>query len=292
MKSFFSFPIIALFLLPTSVASASAPKVEVRRGVPYVEGGSGRQKLDVYFSEMQGPRPVLVFLHGGGWVAGDRFWYRFVGKRFAQAGFVAVLPSYRLAPKNRHPAQIDDAAAAVAWTFRHASEFGGDARRLFVAGHSAGGHLASLLATRPEHLARFGLGTQDLRGVISMSGVYDVSIAAALFGISPASILTASPLYQVNGSPLPPFLISYCQHDWPSLPRQARDFHLALLNTGHDSQLAYIPGKNHVTQVLGLRKDTDPTWQAISAFLHTYGAPSRGATSPAAAPGAGSGHPE
>ena len=85
-----------------------------------------------------------------------------------------AIPSYRLMPMNSHPAQVEDAAAAFAWTRAHISDFGGDPERLYAGGHSSGGHLAALLALDEQYLKPYGLDASGIRGVISMSGVYNV----------------------------------------------------------------------------------------------------------------------
>ena len=117
---------------------------------------------------------MMVFLHGGSWRSGDRSAYPLFGNRFAKAGIGVAIPSYRLMPKNPHPAQIEDAAAAFAWVYKNIAKYGGDATRIYMAGHSAGGHLAALLALDPQYLEN--TTSRSARSMASrrMSGVYDV----------------------------------------------------------------------------------------------------------------------
>src|SRR5689334_16659544 len=107
-------------------------KFERRADLAY--GSLERQRLDVYVPEGAAARPIIVFWYGGAWEHGDKSNYRFVGATLAQAGYVAVLPDYRLYPQVRFPAFVDDGAAALAWVAAHAGEIGGDRRRIFVAG--------------------------------------------------------------------------------------------------------------------------------------------------------------
>src|SRR5262249_34189044 len=187
--------------LPNAVEAAN---VEVRKDLVYVEGkpeDEPKHKLDVYAPKDRKPAPVFVFLHGGAWRFGDRGLYPPLGQRFAKEGILTVIPSYRLAPKNPWPAQAEDAAAALAWTVRHIAEFGGDTNRIFLGGHSAGGHLAALLTFHDSYLHAHQLSPSLLRGVIALSGVYNLDLGdvqAAVFGKDRAVRQAASPLFQVR----------------------------------------------------------------------------------------------
>jgi acetyl esterase/lipase len=148
------------------------------RDVVYFEGekpDTRRHQLDLYVPKGKKDFPVLVLVHGGAWVVGDNRCcglYSSVGLFLASHGIGVALPNYRLSPAVKHPEHIKDVARAVAWTRAHIGEYGGCPEHLFVAGHSAGGHLVSLLATDERYLQAEGLQTTDIRGVISISGVY------------------------------------------------------------------------------------------------------------------------
>ena len=143
---------------------------ERRADIPYAPGD--RHALDVYSPSGARGRPVIVFWYGGGWENGSRSNYRFVGAALAKAGYVAVLPDYRLYPAVRFPAFIDDGAQALKWVVDHAAEIGGDSRRIYVAGHSAGAHLAAMLAYDAARLDRAGIPRDAIRGCIYLSGPY------------------------------------------------------------------------------------------------------------------------
>lgn len=145
-------------------------KFERRADLAY--GPVERQHLDVYVPDGAAARPIIVFWYGGGWEKGTKSNYRFVGATLAEAGYVAVLPDYRLFPEARFPAFVDDGAAAFAWVAAHARELGGDPSRIYVAGHSAGAHLAAMLAYDPARLERVGLAPGSIRGFIGLSGPY------------------------------------------------------------------------------------------------------------------------
>jgi acetyl esterase/lipase len=158
---------------PISVLNAFAPTgaLEIRSGIPY--GSLPRQKLDVYRPrEGPEPRPVIVFFYGGSWDSGTRESYLFAAEALASRGFVVVVPDYRIYP-DLFPVFLEDAAAAVAWTRANASQIGGDPRRLFLMGHSAGAHIAAMLALDSQYLARAGLSPSMLAGWIGLAGPYD-----------------------------------------------------------------------------------------------------------------------
>src|ERR1051325_10533100 len=139
-------------------------------------GTIGRQRLDVYAPNARAEntqRAVVVFFYGGGWEIGSRERYRFVGKALTEAGFVAVVPDYRVYPEAVFPDFIRDCAKAVAWTKKHIDRFGGDPARIFVMGHSAGAHIAAMIALDPQYLRNEGLTRAELRGVIGLAGPYD-----------------------------------------------------------------------------------------------------------------------
>jgi acetyl esterase len=102
--------------------------------------------VDIHVPTGAGPFPVLVYLHGGGWVLGSPKTHRRLGFRFAQAGYLVFNVHYRLAPEHPFPAPFDDCVHAIRWAVKHAADYGGDASRLAVAGDSAGGNLAAAAA--------------------------------------------------------------------------------------------------------------------------------------------------
>ena len=158
-------------------APPSACEVEKIRDICYHPGPDAgpRHRLDLYLPRGQTDCPVAMLVHGGGWQLGDKNscgLYASVGEFFARNGIAAVLPNYRLSPKVKHPEHVKDVARAFAWTRENLAEYGGRVDRLFLVGHSAGGHLVSLLTTDPAYLAAHQLTDSAIAGVISVSGVY------------------------------------------------------------------------------------------------------------------------
>jgi acetyl esterase/lipase len=157
------------------------------RDVVYHEGpgpASSRHRLDLFLPKGVKDYPVVLLVHGGAWVMGDNRscgLYSSVGEFLARRGIGAVLPNYRLSPGVRHPEHIRDVARAFAWTHAHIAAYGGRTDQLFLAGHSAGGHLVALLATDDSYLKAEGLAPSDVKGVITLSGLYHIPAAATAY---------------------------------------------------------------------------------------------------------------
>jgi acetyl esterase/lipase len=156
------------------IVNALAPTagLEIHRGIAY--GVHDRNGLDVYApAERTGKVPAVVFYYGGAWDSGAKSEYLFAAQALASRGFVVVVPDYRLYPEVVFPAFLEDAAAAAAWAHRNVARYGGDPDRLYLMGHSAGAHLAAMVALDPRFLARQGLKPDVLAGFIGLAGPYD-----------------------------------------------------------------------------------------------------------------------
>jgi acetyl esterase/lipase len=183
---------------------------------------------------------VLVFFHGGGWTNGYKEWMHFMAPAFTGRGVVFVSAGYRLAPAHVFPAGLEDCADALACVWRHAASFGADADRVFVGGHSAGGHYAALLAVTSGWRAARGLPPQLPRGCLPVSGVYrfgaDSGMAARPRFLGTVADgraeLAAAPLEQLEPATCPPFFLSHGSRDFPHLVRQAEQMVGALKAAG------------------------------------------------------------
>jgi acetyl esterase/lipase len=251
-------------MLPSSTLASN---VDAQKDITYTEGDpadAAKHKLDLYLPRDKKSFPVLVFIHGGSWRSGDRSTYPALGNRFAKLGIGVAIPSYRLMPKNPHPAQIEDTAAAFAWVYKNIAQYGGDANRIYLAGHSAGGHLVALLALDPSYLAKYDIPLSAIKGVAALSGVYDVSKIQGF--AHPLPDHDPSPLAHVHQK-TPPFLVSYCQWDYLALPLQAREFAAALKKSFDPVELLYVPGQGHISEIIHIVKDDDPIAQAIIKLI-------------------------
>jgi acetyl esterase/lipase len=138
-------------------------------------GKDEKQRLDLYAPKGAKNAPVVIYVHRGEWTKGDKFEVSYKPKFFTENGVVFISTNYRLSPAARHPAHAEDVAKAVRWAVDHAAEFGGDPKKVFLMGHSAGCHLSTLVALDPKYLATVKLKSSELRGVIAWSGgAYDL----------------------------------------------------------------------------------------------------------------------
>jgi acetyl esterase/lipase len=155
------------------VVNALVPEAGFVRTAGISYGADPRQELDVYRPLGASAAPVVVFFYGGRWRTGERAQYLFVAEALTSLGLVVVVPDYRLAPRDVFPTFVEDGARAVAWTHRNAGEFGGDAGRVYLMGHSAGAHIAALLALDRSFLDSLAVPDSAIAGLIGLAGPYD-----------------------------------------------------------------------------------------------------------------------
>jgi acetyl esterase/lipase len=151
---------------------AAFSSVSVLRDLAYGEGAS--KKLDLYIPKRASrrPLPVIVFLHGGRWTYGEKAQYAFVADALAKEGFIVAVPDYRKYREVKFPVFAEDAAEAVAWVHGNIAAHGGDAVRIFVAGHSAGAHIGALVAADPRYLEAHREDRSIIAGFAGLAGPY------------------------------------------------------------------------------------------------------------------------
>lgn len=161
---------------PVAGLNALAPRDTYRPTFDVGYGPLARQRLDVYAPVAAAPAagwPVVVFFYGGSWTSGERADYRFVGEALAAQGVLTLVADYRLHPEVRYPSFLEDSALALAWGLERARGLGGDPKRVFVMGHSAGGYNAAMLALDPRWLGGTGHAPAELAGWIGLAGAYE-----------------------------------------------------------------------------------------------------------------------
>lgn len=243
---------------------------ERRADLPY--GSDPRQRLDVYAPVGAVRRPIVVFWYGGAWVRGTKEQYRFVGAALARAGYVAILPDYRLFPQSRFPAFVEDGAQAVQWAHDHAGGFGGDPHALFLMGHSAGAYIASTLALEPRYLRKVGGSSAWIRGWIGLSGPYALELRTpGLHEIfrEPYSATDWRPVAFVNGRS-PPALLVHGSDDTLVHPLETVDLAQRLGDAGTPVECRIYPYSSHQDTVAALSPTSlskAPTSNDVRGFI-------------------------
>lgn len=264
------------FLTLASAAFAGEPPVQC--DLPYAEPANERQTLDVYSPPEGKDHPIVFWIHGGGWRAGDKRSVQQKPAAFVEKGFVFVSTNYRFVPKVTVKEMAGDIAKSIRWVHNHAREYGGDPERIFVMGHSAGAHLAALVCTDDRYLKAEGLSLATIKGCVPVdTAAYDVVkqienapgrgiIYKGAFGDA-ESQKDLSPITHVaKGKGIPPFLILHVA-DRPDSRSQSQRFRQALQAAGVSAELVPAEGKTHgtINSELGL-PDDKPT-QAVFEFL-------------------------
>ena len=180
------------FLLIASAAQGQ----ELTKNVPYAEPAHERQVLDIYAPEDAQNLPVVFWIHGGGWQTGDKTDVQIKPRVFCEKGFVFVSTNYRLLPQVEMEVLIGDVAKSLGWVHKNITKYGGDPKRVFVMGHSAGAQLAAILCIDDRYLKTEGVPFDVLKGCVPVDGdTYDI----------PAMIVTAELRQTVHHLPLPTF---------------------------------------------------------------------------------------
>ncbi|WP_248633956.1 alpha/beta hydrolase [Novosphingobium nitrogenifigens] len=192
--------------------------------------------------------PIVMFIHGGGWMDGDPHDYSFIARTLAPLGYAVVLAGYRLHPHGIYPAMLEDGAEAMRWIAREAPALGGDAAKIVLMGHSAGAYNAVMLALDRSWLAQAGLSHDILRGAIGLAGPYDFlplddPVTIATFGHADDPAAT-QPLSHVHGN-APPVLLLHGERDERVAPRHSLALARTLAGVGARTETHVIEGIGH-----------------------------------------------
>ncbi len=263
---------------PADLLNALVPSsgYEVSYGLAY--GTDDRQRLDVYRpvkvakgSDESKPA-IIVYLYGGSWRSGERGYYRFVGEAFANLGFPVVVPDYRLYPDVTFPAFVTDAAKAVAWVQANAETIGGDGDRLILVGHSAGAHIAALLALDSAYLQEAGVPSDAIRGVVGLAGPYAFDPLAydwtrPVFADSDPRLWRPVSLAR---SGTPPLFLLHGLDDRTVKPHNTTSLADAVQAAGGTARASLYPDVGHIGIVVSLAapfRGRDTVFDDVAAFV-------------------------
>jgi acetyl esterase/lipase len=259
---------------PVTMLNALAPRQGISeiRDVPYATGD--RHGLDIYAPADAAGAPVVVFIYGGGWKDGDKAMYRFAGAALAARGFVTVIPDYRVFPMVRFPVFIQDAAASVAWTTANIARYGGDPRRVFLMGHSAGAQIAAMLTLDRQWLGAEGLDPdRDIAGFAGLAGPYDFLPLhdPELDDIfAPAGDLRLTQPITFSRGDAPPLFLAAGTADTTVLPRNTVNLAAAIRHHGGRVEEKLYPGIGHkliLGSFSGLLRWRVPVFDDFTGFL-------------------------
>ncbi len=264
---------VLMVLMALGISAPPEDRYEKHANIRYrtdADADRERHVLDLYVPAGKKDFPVVLYVHGGTWRSGNKNLYAALGQSLAADGIGCVVCNYRLSPAVKHPAHVEDVARAFAWTCDNVGKYGGDKRRLFLCGHSAGGHLVSLLATDPQYLKAVKHEPGEIKGVAALSGVYEIVPGVApleqAFGKDEAVCRQASPLTHAAGKH-PPFLIAYADNDFPRLDRTAERMCAALKKADSPVELVKCADRNHYTIIIKFIDNTDPLNRAFREFV-------------------------
>uniref|UniRef100_A0A7C2NXP1 Alpha/beta hydrolase n=1 Tax=Schlesneria paludicola TaxID=360056 RepID=A0A7C2NXP1_9PLAN len=281
-------PLAALWVCLPAQSAVRAAEPRITRDIPYVAGGHERHVLDVYAPADGQHRPVVFWIHGGGWQAGDKSSVQLKPQAFVDRGFVFVSTNYRLLPNVEMEDIIRDIAKSIRWVHDHIAEYGGNPRQMLVMGHSAGAQLAALICTDDRYLRAEGLSLEIIKGCVPVDGdTYDVPAIIETaetrrrvhgqpqakfghrekFGNDPAKHRDYSAVTHVaSGKGIPPFLILYVA-DHPDNAAQAQRLGTVLKDAGLAATVFGARETNHTRINENLGVPDDPSTQQLFDFV-------------------------
>jgi arylformamidase len=268
----------AFYAQADAMTAAVRAKLKHELDVPY--GTDVKQRLDLYFPpHASAHAPVFVFFHGGGFREGDRAQYGYVAKPLAAHGIITAVASYRLTGQGfKYPAQRDDARLAVRWVYRHIAHYGGDPRRIVIGGHSSGAIMVADLGMDRAWLGALGIPKQALRGIVPVSGPYDLrtlrhpdepNVFWSGYAPTEAERAAASPLLHI-GDPVRAALIAAgaLEHEgYDDYVSSSQAFGAALESHGVHVQVMTLPNAGHRDTAFALGDADSELSRAVLKFI-------------------------
>jgi len=257
----------------------------VFKDIPYIRIEGFEQKftsLDIYKPTAENDLPVLIFLHGGFWIQGDKGNYDYKAKAFIRENWIYISANYRLAPEAAFPANAEDVARAIAWVYENISAYGGNPNKLFLMGFSAGAHLAALVSTNEKYLFQHEMGLDIIKAVVLletayydipwrvMTEPYEKMIHSMAFGDDIIDWYKASPIHHIEPNKnIPPSLIIHTEkferHHWQAVRLAEK-----LRQNGYIAQTYHASNFNHTELTTELGKPGDKIIENILDFLNQY----------------------
>ena len=271
---------------PVKILNSLVPETSYQLISATAYGTNNRQKLDMYLPKVKPKvnvgqttnalKKVVIFYYGGNWDSGDRADYKFVGEALSAQGFIVVIPDYRVYPEVLFPEFMADPASAAKWVKANIKQYGGDANKVFLAGHSSGAQIAVMLALNAEYLAKQNLAPHDFAGVIGLAGPYDFlplksDRLKTIFGTETEQ-WKSQPINFVDGKS-PPLLLAVGKKDGTVWPRNTYNLAKKIKENNGLVEVAEFANYGHVDMVAKLAKPLrgdGELLKAITAFLNSH----------------------
>jgi acetyl esterase/lipase len=275
-----------LYFIQTCLAQIQWNHVQIHPDINYLKDNKTQDNqsmahlLDIYQPEDCQSCPVIIYIHGGTWVLGDKGGPSYKAKAFTDNNYIYVSINYRLSPDYQFPAHAYDVAQAFYWIKKNIHNYGGNPEKIFLLGHSAGGHLAALIALDEKYLDKYDLSPSDIAGVIGLdSAAYHLpSLFSAepenqylfswAFGDNPQDWEDASPMNYVREGIIPPpilLLVAGCREVSETV-NQA--FYKQLQYFGYDASIFYFSNKDHVSIDYDLGKEKDQVFSTLLCWIN------------------------
>ncbi len=251
---------------PIKLLNAVVPESTYQLHSSVAYGDLPRQKLDIYIPNESSSansasnttaRKVVMFFYGGSWDSGNRADYKFVGEALASQGFIVVIPDYRVYPDVLFPAFMVDPALAARWVKDNIQKYQGDTQQVFLAGHSAGAHIAVMLGLNAEYLAKQSLKPNDFVGIVGLAGPYDFlplksERLKTIFG-SESEQWKSQPINFVDGKN-PPMLLVVGTKDDTVWPRNTYNMAEKIKKNNGLVKVVKLEGYGHIDMAVKLAK--------------------------------------
>ena len=258
MRNFY----LALILLGC-MSGCAFKSVTRTKNLTYLSSANGlpEKQLNIFAPRKSQNSPVLIFIHGGSWHSGRKEIYDFMGSRLARRGVVTVIIDYPLAPAYQLPAMERASALAVKWVKENIAGYGGDPHRIFISGHSAGGHLAALVGIKKEPWNEIGVAN-PIKGMIlnDPAGLdwywflkerkekYNAEDNYDAFTANPETWKKFSPIYFLDGNE-PPMLIMEGENTYPGIKLTVERFRKEAESNGSELSYSFYPKTKHVPMI-------------------------------------------
>jgi len=276
-------PLIIATLLAFTLTSCAFKRVSRSKNITYLNADTAANRTSQELNVFAPRKPttakdVFVFIYGGTWNSGEKSLYNFLGNRMARKDVVTVVIDYPKSPQSNYDEMATDAAKAVKWVKENIAQYGGNPDKIFVSGHSAGGHLAALISVRDDYFSKLGI-TNPIKGtiLIDAAGLDMYSFLKKenypedntyiqTFTNNPDNWKAASPLYHLHKG-MPPMLIYVGGRTYPSIKMGNELLVAGLKKLGYNPLYYTLKRKKHKPMITQFLNSGNKRYKEITRFM-------------------------